>query len=129
MTYTSPTPLLGPSSADQLLTCSLAGATATGASGTYNYLIDLILQVPATRAMYLRRLRTLMDTFLQGQLAQVQPSLAGAALSCCLGCRGKCITNVGGQQRDLLGVHRLRGDAAELLWSSWSAASLPTCSS
>ena len=42
----------------------------TGANGTYNYLIDLVLQVPATRAMYLRRLRTLMDTFLQGQLAQ-----------------------------------------------------------
>lgn len=49
----------------------MAGSTATGASGTYNYLIDLVLQVPATRAMYLRRLRTLMDTFLQGQLAQV----------------------------------------------------------
>ena len=62
-----------------LTCCTLAGATATGASGTYNYLIDLILQVPATRAMYLRRLRTLMDTFLQGQLAQVLPTMAAAA--------------------------------------------------
>ena len=41
----------------------LPGATKTGAAGTYNYLIDAILAVPRTREMYLRRLRTLMDTF------------------------------------------------------------------
>ena len=42
------------------------GATVTGAAGTFNYLIDAILAVPRTRAMYMRRLRTLMDEFLGG---------------------------------------------------------------
>ena len=32
--------------------------------GTYNYLIDAILSIPPTRAMAMRRLRTLMDEFL-----------------------------------------------------------------
>lgn len=32
-----------------------------GAAGSYNHLIDAILACPATRAMYLRRLRTLLD--------------------------------------------------------------------
>ena len=41
----------------------LAGPTVTGAPGTYNYLIDAILSVPRTRAMYVRRLRSLMDQF------------------------------------------------------------------
>jgi hypothetical protein len=40
------------------------GATLTGAPGTFNYLIDAILEVPRTRAMYMRRLRTLMDSFM-----------------------------------------------------------------
>lgn len=35
-----------------------------GARGTYNFLIDAILSIPTTRAMYMRRLRTLMDEFL-----------------------------------------------------------------
>ncbi|KAL4425867.1 hypothetical protein ABPG75_009883 [Micractinium tetrahymenae] len=39
------------------------GPTVTGAPGTYNYLIDAILSIPRTRQMYVRRLRTLMDTF------------------------------------------------------------------
>lgn len=39
------------------------GPTKTGAPGTYNYLIDALLSVPRTRAMYLRRVRTLMDEF------------------------------------------------------------------
>ena len=40
------------------------GPTKTGAPGTFNYLIDAILEVPRTRAMFMRRLRTLMDTFI-----------------------------------------------------------------
>lgn len=50
---------------------STAGPTPTGAEGTFNYLVDLIMDVPATREMFMRRLRTLMDTFLQGRLEQV----------------------------------------------------------
>jgi len=46
-----------------------------GAAGTYNFLIDAILSVPATRAMYVRRLRTLMDEYLQtGKLAEIVTS-------------------------------------------------------
>lgn len=37
-----------------------------GANGTFNYLIKLILDVPATRQMYLRRLRSIMDLYLNG---------------------------------------------------------------
>jgi hypothetical protein len=40
------------------------GPTATGAPGTYNYMVDAILAVPRTRAMYARRVRTLMDAFI-----------------------------------------------------------------
>jgi hypothetical protein len=40
------------------------GPTLTGAPGTYNYLIDAIMNIPRTRAMYVRRLRTLMDQFI-----------------------------------------------------------------
>ncbi|KAL4445750.1 hypothetical protein ABPG77_008949 [Micractinium sp. CCAP 211/92] len=40
------------------------GPTTTGAPGTYNYLIDAVLSIPRTRQMYLRRLRTLMDAFI-----------------------------------------------------------------
>jgi hypothetical protein len=35
-----------------------------GAKGSYNFLIDAILSIPTTRAMYVRRLRTLMDEYL-----------------------------------------------------------------
>ena len=43
---------------------TLKGPPLEGAAGTYNYLIDAILSIPVTRAMYVRRLRTLMDEFL-----------------------------------------------------------------
>lgn len=43
-----------------------------GAAGTYNYLTDAILDVAATREMYVRRLRTLADRYLAGgRLQQV----------------------------------------------------------
>jgi hypothetical protein len=42
----------------------LPAATKRGAPGTYNYLIDTLLAVPRTRQMYMRRLRTLMDSFI-----------------------------------------------------------------
>lgn len=46
-----------------------------GAAGTYNFLIDAILSIPTTRAMYVRRLRTLMDEYLQtGKLAEIVTS-------------------------------------------------------
>jgi hypothetical protein len=37
-----------------------------GAEGTYNHLNDAILDVAVTRAMYMRRLRTLADKYLAG---------------------------------------------------------------
>jgi hypothetical protein len=43
-----------------------AGPPIQGANGTFNYLIKLILDVPATRQMYLRRLRSIMDLYLNG---------------------------------------------------------------
>ncbi|KAK9812205.1 hypothetical protein WJX73_004025 [Symbiochloris irregularis] len=42
------------------------GGTPPGAAGTFNYLVNLIMEVPATRQMFMRRLRTLMDQFLDG---------------------------------------------------------------
>jgi hypothetical protein len=43
-----------------------------GAAGTYNHLTDAILDVEATRMMYVRRLRTLADKYYaQGKLRQV----------------------------------------------------------
>ena len=48
-----------------------AGNPPSGAAGTFNYLIDLITQVPATRQMYMRRLRTLMDEYFGGKLTSV----------------------------------------------------------
>jgi len=36
-----------------------------GACGGYNHLLDAVVQIPETRQMFLRRLRTLMETFLQ----------------------------------------------------------------
>jgi len=41
------------------------------AEGNFNYLTDAILDVPRTRRMYLRRLRTLMDEFLNGKLENI----------------------------------------------------------
>ncbi|KAI8471595.1 MAG: coth protein-domain-containing protein [Monoraphidium minutum] len=37
--------------------------STNGAAGTYNHLIDAVLDVNATRAMYMRRLRTLADKY------------------------------------------------------------------
>jgi hypothetical protein len=43
-----------------------------GAPGTYNHLTDAILDVTVTRAMYMRRLRTLADKYYgQNRLRQV----------------------------------------------------------
>ncbi|HXJ74913.1 MAG TPA: CotH kinase family protein, partial [Candidatus Dormibacteraeota bacterium] len=36
-----------------------------GACGGFNHLLDAVVQVPETRQMFLRRLRTVMETFLQ----------------------------------------------------------------
>eukprot|EP00884_Botryococcus_braunii_P015668 jgi/Botrbrau1/2785/Bobra.0164s0062.1 len=48
------------------------GPTKTGAAGTFNYLIDIILTVPATRVAYLRRLRSVTDQFHgSGRLLQI----------------------------------------------------------
>ncbi|KAK9829605.1 hypothetical protein WJX72_006837 [[Myrmecia] bisecta] len=47
------------------------GSTLTGPNGTFNYLVDLVLTYPRTRSMYMRRLRTLMDTYTNGRLAQM----------------------------------------------------------
>ncbi|QDZ17642.1 spore coat protein CotH [Chloropicon primus] len=41
------------------------------ADGTFNYLYDAVLDVKSTREMYLRRLRTLMDHFMNGRLEQM----------------------------------------------------------
>ncbi|KAJ9525243.1 hypothetical protein QJQ45_020774, partial [Haematococcus lacustris] len=40
-------------------------ASPNSAPGSYNHLIDAMLDVPFTRAMVMRRIRTLTDTFLQ----------------------------------------------------------------
>lgn len=46
-----------------------------GARGTYNFLIDTILSIPETRAMYVRRLRTLMDEYYEtGRLVDLVTS-------------------------------------------------------
>lgn len=42
-----------------------------GAAGSYNHLDDAILDWPVTREMYFRRLRTLMDQFLNGRLEKL----------------------------------------------------------
>lgn len=48
------------------------GPTPTGAPGTFNYLVDAILAVPRTRAMYMRRVRSLMDQFVaSGRLQEL----------------------------------------------------------
>ena len=61
--------------------CNDAGKLAGGPAGTFNYLIDLITQVPSTRQMYMRRLRTLTDEYYgTGKLIQVTQHL----LSNCL---------------------------------------------
>lgn len=51
------------------------GASLTGANGTFNYLIKLVTDVPETRAMYFRRLRTIMDTYLNGWVRSMPTSL------------------------------------------------------
>ena len=54
----------GGTDADEDLT--LRGASPVGPAGTYNHLIDALLDVPLTRSLYLRRLRTLSDRWLAG---------------------------------------------------------------
>ena len=60
--------------------CEKPGPDGTGcfkdkspryADGTFNYLSDAILDVKSTREMYLRRLRSLMDHFLNGRLEEM----------------------------------------------------------
>lgn len=46
-------------------------ASVVGPDGSYNCLYDAILDIPETREMYLRRLRTLVDEWLDGKLAQL----------------------------------------------------------
>lgn len=48
-----------------------AGATPTGTSSTFNYLIDALLAIPDIRSMYMRRLRSLMDEYTNGKLEGV----------------------------------------------------------
>lgn len=56
-----------------------SSASVTGVPGTYNHLTDALLDLEPTRAMYLRRLRTLTDELLlSGRIAQVlRPAAAG----------------------------------------------------
>lgn len=54
---------------------SSSGRPASGAIGSYNYLADAVLSLPRTRAMYMRRLRTLMDEFTGGRLAGIVTTL------------------------------------------------------
>jgi hypothetical protein len=56
------------------------GASTRGAPGTFNYLVDAVLAVPATRAMYLRRLRTLMDEFIASGRLEAMVKEEGAAV-------------------------------------------------
>ncbi|GIL43793.1 hypothetical protein Vafri_1405 [Volvox africanus] len=50
---------------------TITETSPNGPVGTYNHLYDAILDVNSTRAMYMRRLRTLADKYLAGgQLAQ-----------------------------------------------------------
>lgn len=54
-----------------------------GAASTFNHLTDAILDVAATRAMYMRRLRTLADKY-YGQDKLRQVSLVFQPLACCI---------------------------------------------
>jgi hypothetical protein len=47
------------------------GPSPTGVAGTFNHLTDAILDIPRTRSMYLRRLRTLMDRFMHGRIQEI----------------------------------------------------------
>lgn len=64
-----------------------AGPSLTGSNGTFNYLIKIVTDVPETRAMYLRRLRTIMDSYLNGWVHPFTPSSVavqcGAAVGSC----------------------------------------------
>lgn len=57
--------------ADQFDADMSGGVSLSGDRGTYNHLTDAILDVPETRSMYMRRLRTLMDEFLNGKLVNI----------------------------------------------------------
>ncbi|GMH43574.1 hypothetical protein BSKO_11496 [Bryopsis sp. KO-2023] len=49
--------------------------SAIGPAGTYNHLDDAILSWGPTREMYLRRLRTLVDTYLNGRLVEIMDEM------------------------------------------------------
>lgn len=53
-----------------------AGPTPKGPESTFNYLIDAILAVPELRSMYMRRLRSIMDEYTNGKLADVSPAVS-----------------------------------------------------
>ena len=78
--YGYPPPYQHHSHKEQEWTCENPGEEGTGcfgkegpryADGTFNYLSDALLDVSETREMYLRRLRTLMDQFMNGKLEQM----------------------------------------------------------
>jgi hypothetical protein len=52
-------------------------ASPLGAAGTYNHLVDAVTDVAATRAMLMRRVRTLTEAFLapNGRLTQVNQAV------------------------------------------------------
>lgn len=51
------------------LPCNMtSGSPPSGAAGTLNWMLDAVLSSPRTRSMYVRRLRTLMDSFTNGRL-------------------------------------------------------------
>ena len=97
-----------------------------GAEGTYNHLTDAILDVAATRAMYMRRLRTLADRYLAGgRIRQVRggwrPGYRG------LGFEGK---RGGGLQRGGSGRGDEEGEAGGTegrgLKESWWGGGVPS---
>ena len=71
---TKKSPVLHRVCASDKLVAPRAVPSQQGPNGTFNYLIDAVLDVPATRAMYLRRLRSLMDYWLGGRIEQVGPA-------------------------------------------------------
>ncbi len=82
---------------------NLGVALPAGAPGTYSHLTDAVLRVSATRAMYMRRLRTLMDVYFKGgrlrqargekpacTMWQVSGCLYALTVVCCTSCTDRC---------------------------------------
>lgn len=89
--------MFSPCGAPLLLFCSPSPAilyysSASSLLQTDNYLIDAILDVPRTRQMYMRRLRTLMDAFqATGRLQVSGWCCCGCSVLCgAEPCRGRC---------------------------------------